>query len=384
MTQHPSTDPRYSRQIILPGIGPEGQKKLAEARVLIVGMGGLGSPISLYLAAAGVGHLGLADHDRVEPSNLHRQVLHGEADVGRPKVESARDRLLDLNPGIALHLHEGGIQPAHAREVIRGYDLVIDGTDNFPTRYLLNDAAWLEETPLIYGSIFQFEGQVTVFDRRAGTPCYRCLFPHPPEPGAVPNCAEAGVLGALCGIVGSWQASEALKVLLGLGEGLKGQMKVVDTLSGRDQLVGLKSDPRCPLCGEAPSIRGIESDAYGQTCAPEDPSSQDDAALPLEISLHEAAEALAHSNPPVLLDVREAYERELCSLGSGLHIPTGEIQFKWDALPKGEHLIIYCHHGMRSLFVARFLHEKGFTRVQSLHGGIDAWSREIDASIPRY
>ncbi|MFO7725661.1 MAG: molybdopterin-synthase adenylyltransferase MoeB, partial [Oceanipulchritudo sp.] len=358
------SDPRYRRQTILPGVGASGQEKLARSRVLVIGMGGLGSPVSLYLAAAGVGTLGLADHDRVETSNLHRQILHADEAEGRPKVESARARLLGINPGLKTEILPDGITPENAEALIRQYDLVVDGTDNFPTRYLINDAAWLTGTPLVYGSIFQFEGQVSVFDPASGSPCYRCLFPQPPEPGTVPNCAEAGVFGALCGIVGSWQASEAIKFILGLGEPLTGRIKVIDTLSGRDQLVSLKKDAACPLCGASPSITSIHSDAYTDTCTVENPGPD---ALPLEISLEEAAEKLRGPTPPLLLDVREDYERRICVLGDDLHIPTGEIQFKWDALPRDRHLLVYCHHGMRSLFVARFLHEKGFQYVQSLH-----------------
>ena len=381
MSVPPTSDSRYSRQTLLPGVGASGQARLARSRVLVIGMGGLGSPVSLYLAAAGVGTLGLADHDRVESSNLHRQILHDEAAVGRPKVESARERLLGINPELMMEIRPDGITPENAESLIREYDLVVDGTDNFPTRYLINDAAWLTGKPLVYGSIFQFEGQVSVFDPTSASPCYRCLFPHPPEPGTVPNCAEAGVFGSLCGIVGSWQASEAIKYLLGLGEPLTGRIKVIDTLSGRDQLVSLKKDASCPLCGETPSITSIQSGAYSDTCLVE---SAEPGALPLEISLEEAAEKLRGPSPPLLLDVREDYERQICVLGEGLHIPTGEIQFKWEALPRDRHLVIYCHHGMRSLFVARFLHEKGFHTVQSLHGGVDGWARTVDPALPRY
>jgi len=377
-------DPRYCRQVILPGMGPGGQERLRQASVLIIGMGGLGSPVSLYLTAAGVGRIGLADHDRVEPSNLHRQILHGTASTSQPKVESARNRLHDLNPDVELVLHASGISPENALELVSGYDLVIDGTDNFPTRYLINDASWMAGKPLVYGSIFQFEGQVTVFDPRAASPCYRCLFPEPPEPGAVPNCAEAGVFGALCGIVGSWQASEALKLLTGLGMPLTGRMKVIDTLSGRDRLVSLKKDPRCPLCGSDASIHAIHPDNYTQTCEPVPESEPGSVSLPLEIGLREAADLIGTLEAPLLLDVRETYERQICMIADDLYIPTGEIQFKWESLPRDRHLVIYCHHGMRSLFVARFLQEKGFNRVQSLRGGIDGWSREIDPSVPRY
>lgn len=373
-------DARYHRQIILPEVGTDGQAKLHQARVLVIGMGGLGSPASLYLAAAGVGTLGIADNDTVETSNLHRQVIHDDRSVGRAKVDSARERLLMLNPHLRVEVIGDGITPENAVAILSNYDLVVDGTDNFPTRYLINDAAFLARKPVVYGSIFQFEGQVSVFDPNHGSPCYRCLFPLPPEPGTVPNCAEAGVFGALCGIVGSWQASEAIKWILGIGEPLAGQMKVLDTLSGRDRLIALKKDPDCPLCGKSPSIRSIEPNAYEIQCAlPEEAG-----VLPMEIDVEHAAELLESDTPPELLDVREDHERRICRINEGLHIPTGDIQFQWKALPRNRHILIYCHHGMRSLFVARFLQEKGFTKVQSIHGGIEAWSQKIDSTIPRY
>lgn len=372
---------RYHRQVILPGMGDKGQRRLKEARVLVVGLGGLGSPASLYLAAAGVGTLGLADNDRVELSNLHRQVLHGEGSLGHPKVESARDRLQQLNPGLRLELVPEGVTPGNALELFRQFDLIIDGTDNFPTRYLINDAAFLADKPVVYGSIFQFEGQISLFYPRAGGPCYRCLFPEIPEPGSVPNCAEAGVFGALCGIVGSWQASEAIKWITGLGEPLTGQMKVLDTLSGRDQLVALKKDPACPLCGPSATLRHLDADTYAQDSCPLEETA---GSLPMEIDVATASRLLREEQPPLLVDVRETYERRICSLEPSVHIPTGEIQFKWESLPRDQPLIVYCHHGMRSLFVTRFLHEKGFRRVQSLHGGIEAWSREVDPSMARY
>jgi molybdopterin/thiamine biosynthesis adenylyltransferase/rhodanese-related sulfurtransferase len=375
-----SPDARYHRQIILPEVGNDGQAKLKQARVLVIGMGGLGSPAALYLAAAGVGTLGIADNDTVETSNLHRQVIHDDRNVGQAKVDSARERLLLLNPDLKVETTEEGITPANAIKLLSRYDLIVDGTDNFPTRYLINDAACLAGKPVVYGSIFQYEGQVSVFDPVNGSPCYRCLFPQPPEPGTVPNCEEAGVFGALCGIVGSWQASEAIKWILGVGEPLTGRMKVLDTLSSRDRLISLKKDPACPLCGQSPSIRSIKEEAYGEGCE----LPVEEGALPMEIDVGHAVDLLARENPPELLDVREDHERAISKIREGLHIPTGEIQFKWKALPRSRHMIIYCHHGMRSLFVVRFLQEKGYTKVQSLQGGIDAWSQQIDPTVPRY
>ncbi|MGC9450092.1 MAG: molybdopterin-synthase adenylyltransferase MoeB [Oceanipulchritudo sp.] len=380
MIEAGNPDPRYIRQTILPGVGEEGQARLHKARVLIAGLGGLGSPASLYLAAAGIGTIGLADNDVIERSNLHRQILHDDRLVGQPKVVSARERLLLLNPDLRIEVIPEGITPENAVSLFSNYDLVIDGTDNFPSRYLINDAACLAGKPLIYGSIHQFEGQVSVFYPKRGSPCYRCLFPELPEPGTVPNCAEAGVFGALCGIVGSWQASEAIKWIIGIGEPILGQIKVLDILSGRDRLVSLKKDPACPLCGKSPAIRKIHAEAYRFVCEP----TFEEGTLPLEVDVRTAADLLQAENPPLLVDVREVHERQICSIGDGMHIPTGEIQFKWSALPREEHLIVYCHHGLRSLFVARFLQEKGFHRVQSLHGGIEAWSKEIDPTVPRY
>jgi adenylyltransferase/sulfurtransferase len=378
-------DPRYHRQVILPGVGLEGQRRLQRARVLVIGMGGLGSPASLYLAAAGVGTVGLADPDRVELSNLHRQILHDTAGAGSAKIDSARERLHGLNPEVELELHPDGVTPGNALSLFSRYDLIVDGSDNFPTRYLVNDAACLAGIPVVYGSIFQYEGQVSVFDPAHGTPCYRCLFPEPPEPGTVPNCAEAGVFGALCGIVGSWQASEAIKWIIGIGEPLAGRIKVLDTLSGRDRIVALKQDPSCPLCGAAASIRSIRPDAYRASCPAGAAAEAPHGALPLEIDPASAARLRAAAASPLFVDVREDYERQMCRIGPDeLHLPTGEVQFKWRDLPRDRHLIIYCHHGMRSLFVARFLQEKGLSRVQSLHGGIEAWSRTIDPAVPRY
>jgi len=377
----PTSPARYHRQVILPGVGPGGQARLQRARVLVIGMGGLGSPSSLYLAAAGVGTMGIADADVVEESNLHRQILHDTNGLRTNKVDSAHLRLSALNPDIDLVRHASGMTPENAVELIEGYDLIVDGTDNFPTRYLINDAAFLTGKPVIYGSIFQFEGQVTVFDRHGGSPCYRCLFPDLPEPGTVPNCAEAGVFGALCGIVGSWQANEALKVILGIGDPLTGRLKVIDTLRGRDSLVRIKRDPGCPLCGEQPSITQIRKEAYSAAC---DGPAAKAAERAMEICVKEAAKLLDATAPPELLDVREAYERRICRIGEGLHIPIGELPARASSLPRDRDLLVYCHHGVRSLSAVRFLREKGFPRARSIRGGTDTWSREIDPALPRY
>lgn len=379
---------RYSRQTILPGVGAAGQQQLQQARVLVIGMGGLGSPIAMYLAAAGVGTLGLADHDRVELSNLHRQILHDDDTVGRPKVDSAAARLRALHPQLRLQCFADGITPENALDIISGFDLVVDGSDNFPTRYLVNDAAVLAGKPLVYGSIFQFEGQVTVFAPGSGGPCYRCLFPRMPEPGAVPNCAEAGVFGALCGIVGSWQAAEALKWLLGLGTPLLGRMKVMDIRSARERIVALKPDPDCPLCGSRPTITTIDADNYVMTCSLQEDAMNEAAgnagAVALEISAEEAHAALQRKDAPLLLDVREEEERAFCRIGDGPLIPVWSISEQWQQLPRDRDIIVYCHHGMRSLNAVQLLRSKGLQRTRSLRGGIDRWSRDIDANVPRY
>ena len=372
-------DQRFDRQVILPGIGPEGQARLQKARVLIAGLGGLGSPASLYLAAAGVGTIGLADHDSVDPSNLHRQILHSASDVGRSKVESAREKLLQHNPKLKVEEIPEGINPGNALSVMEAYDLVVDGTDNFPTRYLINDAACMAGKPVVYGSIFQFEGQVSVFHPTQGGPCYRCLFPEIPNPEAVPNCAEAGVFGALCGIVGSWQASEAIKLIARVGESLQGKLKVLDTLSGRDRLVSLSKDPGCPLCGTKPRITEIREEQYAFSCVPDE-----DSAPALEVDLQKAAALLASKSPPLLLDVREPHERRICVLDNDLHIPCGELQARWQYIPAHQPIVVYCHHGVRSLYAVRFLREMGCSQAVSMQGGIDAWSREIDPEVPRY
>lgn len=378
MPENDQSISRYARQVILPGIGPEGQLRLREARVLLAGLGGLGSPAGLYLATAGIGTLGLADPDRVDPSNLHRQILHPESRVGTPKIESARDRLLEHNPSLKVELIPDGITPANAIELFRQYDLVIDGTDNFPSRYLINDAACLAGVPVVHGSIFQFEGQVTVFHPDGGTPCYRCLFPRLPDAAMVPNCAEAGVLGALCGIIGSWQAAEAVKWILGIGEPLAGRIKILDMLSGIDRIVTLHRDPKCPLCGSNPGIREIQPDDYR---LPECPAT---GPAELEISIAEAAQLLRSGSPPLLLDVREDHERRICKLDNDLHIPAGDLSTSRSRLPKDRPILVYCHRGARSLYAARLLRENGFTGVRSLHGGIDQWAREMNPGMPRY
>jgi molybdopterin/thiamine biosynthesis adenylyltransferase/rhodanese-related sulfurtransferase len=371
---------RYQRQTILPGIGSEGQQKLLQSRVLLIGAGGLGSPAALYLASAGVGCIGIAERDVVEWSNLHRQILFHETDVGRSKLEVARKRLYDLNRQVRVEMIEGGIRPDNACEVVARYDLVLDGSDNFGTRYLVNDACRLQGIPLIHGGIDRFSGMVTLLNANADTPCYRCLFPNPPAPGKIRNCAEAGVLGPLPGIVGSVMAMEALKYILGIGESLSGKIATYDALTAQSRLVRIKRSVHCPLCGENPKIRSIRAEVYQLL----DTGCVIKNSIMEEITVNELVERLKQQPAPVLLDVREDDEVAFCALKDIVHIPLGEISERWQQLDPQQDIVVYCHHGRRSLMATRFLREKGFSRAVSLKGGIDEWSREIDATVPRY
>jgi len=339
--ERPNPDPRYSRQVILPGVGSEGQEKLRRARVLIAGLGGLGSPSSLYLAAAGVGTLGIADFDTVDRSNLHRQILHGDQEVGSSKCESAKVQLLRINPDLAIEMFPKGITTDNARSLFEQFDLVVDGTDNFAARYLINDAAFLTGKPVIHGSIYQFEGQVSIFHPLSGAPCYRCLFPSFPDPATAPNCAEAGVFGSLCGVIGSWQASEAIKWIIGIGEPLLGKVKMIDSLSGKDRVLSLSRNPQCPLCGDSPSITGIEADNYTFQC--------ETSSLPLEVDVTVARDILSSDQEVCLIDVREPYERDICQLKGALPLPMRKLKAEWNSLPLDKPLLLYCHHGQRSL-----------------------------------
>ncbi|MGC4073052.1 MAG: molybdopterin-synthase adenylyltransferase MoeB [Nibricoccus sp.] len=386
-TLSPAELARYSRHILLDEIGVEGQRRLAAAKVLVVGAGGLGSPAALYLAAAGAGTIGIADFDRVEEHNLQRQLLHGTGSVGKLKTESAIARLADVNPFVRVQSHLDGITVENARELFAHYDVIVDGSDNFATRYLNNDAAFFAKKPLVYGSIFKFEGQVAVFDPARGGPCYRCLFPEPPPAGSVPNCGEAGVVGALCGVIGSLQALEAIKLIVGFGEPLVGRMLTYDALRQQFNTITLPRDPDCPLCGRAPKITALHSDNYQVTCEtpPPSPSSMSNETHPLEISVEET-KRLLDSNPGgvVLVDVREPHEVEICRIAGSQHIPMRQIPEHIGDLPTDKHLLIQCHHGGRSMRVTEFLRSRGFTAVSNVAGGIDAWSLQIDPSLRRY
>jgi molybdopterin/thiamine biosynthesis adenylyltransferase/rhodanese-related sulfurtransferase len=369
---------RYSRHVMLPEIGVAGQERLKAARVLCLGAGGLGSPAALYLAAAGVGTIGLVDDDRVALSNLHRQLLHGTKDVGRPKTESARERLRDVNPQIEVRLHACRFESANAEEILRDYDLIVDGTDNFATRYLSNDVAVFARKPNVYGSIFRFDGQTTVFAPHLGGPCYRCLFPEPPPPGAVPSCAEAGVLGVLPGIVGTMQAAEALKLILGIGEPLIGRLVHFDALKMKFREFNLKRDPDCPVCGERPTI--TEPIDYETFChgAPDLTK-----AVP-QIPVRELERRMNLGQPFVLLDVREPFEFEMARIEGANLIPLGELPARWQELDREKEIFVFCHSGVRSERAAEFLRSAGFSKVANVAGGIDAWSEEIDPDVPRY
>lgn len=374
---------RYARHLTLPEVGLEGQLRLKASRVLLVGAGGLGSSAALYLAAAGVGEIGLVDFDEVDFSNLQRQVLHGTSDVGRKKTESARDRLGEINPEVELTLFEERFSAENAEGIAAPYDLILDGTDNFATRYLSNDLAVLTGKPNVHGSIFRFEGQVSVFAPGLGGPCYRCLFPEPPEPGQVPSCAEGGVLGVLPGIVGCLQASEAIKLLLGLGDPLVGRLVHFDALSFRFREIRLKRDPECAICGENPTLTTLTDTAM--TCTSPSPGSDPNASNGLrEIDVHQLKVRMEEEKPFVLLDVREEAERQICTLPGSTHIPLGELPERIGELDPEQETIVHCKVGGRSAQALHFLQESGFTDACHVAGGINAWSVEIDPSVALY
>ncbi|MGI8890050.1 MAG: molybdopterin-synthase adenylyltransferase MoeB [Chthoniobacterales bacterium] len=369
---------RYSRHILLPEIGLAGQERLKAARVLCLGAGGLGSPAALYLAAAGVGILGLVDDDQVALSNLHRQLLHGTKDLARPKTESARDRLEDINPHVEVRLHACRFESDNAEEILQDYDLIVDGTDNFATRYLSNDVAVFAGKPNVYGSIFRFDGQTTVFAPHLGGPCYRCLFPEPPPPGEVPSCAEAGVLGVLPGIVGTMQATETLKLILGIGEPLVGRLVHFDALKMKFREFNLQRDPDCPVCGEHPTITApINYEIFCQ--GPPDTNM----VIP-QVRVQELKQRMQGDSAFTLLDVREPFEHEMARIDGANLIPLGELPGRWRELDREKETFVYCHSGVRSQRAAEFLRSNGFARVANVAGGIDAWSEKIDPDVPRY
>ncbi len=367
---------RYGRHLVLPEVGLEGQRRLKAGRVLLVGAGGLGSPVALYLAAAGVGTLGLIDFDIVDVSNLQRQVLHGTSDVGRSKLDSARDRIHDLNPHVAVDTYEMRLTSANALDILGEYDVVVDGTDNFATRYLTNDSCVLLGKPNVYASIFRFEGQASVFATENG-PCYRCLYPEPPPPGLVPSCAEGGVLGVLPGIVGAIQATEALKLLLGIGDPLVGRLLLIDALSARFRTVKLERDPACPACGTREIRELIDYDAFCGAV-----QSADDAAS--EVTPAELAQRLARGDALDIIDVREPYEWDIAHIPGARLIPLGALPAGMPSLDPNREIVVYCHHGIRSAHAAERLRSAGFVRVSNLAGGIHRWSDDVDPSVPKY
>jgi adenylyltransferase/sulfurtransferase len=367
---------RYSRHLIMPEVTAEGQKRLKAARILCIGAGGLGSPAALYLAAAGIGTLGIVDFDRVDLTNLQRQILHGTKDIGRSKLESARDRLRDVNPEIEIKLHECRFSSENAEEIVNHYDAVVDGSDNFATRYLSNDVCVFANKPNVYGSVFRFEGQTTVFAPHLGGPCYRCLFPEPPPPESVPNCAQAGVLGVLPGIIGMLQAIETIKLIIGIGDPLVGRLLHFDALKVQFRELKLRRDPQCPVCGDHPTI--FAPIDYDQFCGV-----REDANIPA-ISVQELKRKMNAGEAFELIDVREPFEFEIARIDGARLIPLGEIADRANELEREQIFIVHCHSGRRSAQAVRLLKERGFNKVYNLEGGIDAWSDFIDPTVPKY
>jgi len=370
---------RYSRHLTLPDVGLEGQSQLRDASVLLIGAGGLGSPAALYLAAAGVGTLGLVDFDVVDRSNLQRQILHGTAAIGTPKIDSARERLRDINPHVQVETFGQKVTSANALEIIREFDIVVDGSDNFPTRYLVNDACVLLGKPDVYGAVFRFDGQVSVFSAKDG-PCYRCLYAEPPPPDLVPSCADGGVLGVLPGIIGSLQALEAIKLIVGFGESLIGRLVLFDGRRMQFRELALQKDPDCPVCGAHPTVTQlIDYDAF---CGAGEAGRE--TAEGVEISAAELQRERGRKPDLVLVDVREPREAEIARIEGSRNIPLHELAGRLSELSSDREIVTLCHHGLRSLKAREILKGAGFASVRSLAGGIDAWAREVDPEVPRY
>ena len=370
---------RYSRHLILPEFGMEGQRRLKEGSVLLIGAGGLGSPLALYLAAAGVGHIGLVDFDVVDESNLQRQIAHGTSTIGVRKTESAKQRLNDLNPNVEVSTYEEQVTSENAFELMRPYDVIVDGTDNFPTRYLTNDASVMLGKPNVYGSIFRFEGQATVFYPKEGGPCYRCLYPEPPPPGLVPSCAEGGVLGVLPGVIGTIQATEAIKLLTGIGETLVNRLMLYDALSMRFRELKLRRNPNCPVCGDHPTVTELID--YEMFCGitPEPETFTSHEITPIEVNTW-----LHSDDPPFLLDVREPNEWEIGHLPDATRISVNELQGRLNELDTAREMVVYCRSGARSGRAVDMLRAAGFRKVKNMTGGILRWSDDVDSSIPKY
>ncbi len=373
---------RYSRHLLIPEVGLDGQRKLKAASILVVGTGGLGSPVALYLAAAGIGRIGLVDFDRVDTSNLQRQVIHGTSGLGMLKVDSARLRMLDINPDIQVDTYNEPFTSANARQIAQDYDLIIDGSDNFPTRYLTNDLCVLTGKPNVYGSIYRFDGQVSVFDAQRG-PCYRCLFPEPPPPGLAPSCAEGGVLGILPGTIGTLQATEALKLIIGIGEPLIGRLLLYNALDLSFEFVKLRKNPACKVCGDNPEVTDLID--YQEFCGLPDSGHETGAAgADWDISATELAQQIQAKKPLVLLDVREPHETQISNLPGTTLIPLGQLASRMSELDSAKEMVIFCKSGTRSVRALEILVSAGFRRVKNLKGGINAWAKKIDPQMPVY
>jgi len=376
---------RYARHLSLPEVGKEGQLRLKEARVLVVGAGGLGSPLALYLAAAGIGTLGLVDFDEVDVTNLQRQILHGTKDVGRSKLDSARERLADVNPNVSVVTHEVRLDSSNALDVLGPYDIVADGTDNFPTRYLVNDACVILGKPNVYGSVFRWEGQASVFAHDGG-PCYRCLFREPPPAGTVPNCAEAGVLGVLPGIMGLIQALEVIKLILGHGNTLSGRLLIFDAMEMSWREIAISRNTNCPVCGDEPTQTGLID--YEDFCGLKTQGEGEEEGMnPFgEVGAVELKKRLGSGEPPFLLDVRQPHEWDIVNLETdgAVMIPLAELPDRLDEIPKEREIVVYCRTGARSETAARMLADEGFSSVFNFVGGIHAWVDEVDPSLPKY
>jgi sulfur-carrier protein adenylyltransferase/sulfurtransferase len=371
---------RYSRHLIMPEVGMEGQLKLKRAKVLLVGTGGLGAPLGLYLAAAGVGRIGVVDFDKIDFTNLQRQVMFGTSDVGRPKIEAATERMAGINPEIRLDRFETALTSENALDIMRDYDIVVDGTDNFPTRYLVNDACVLLGKPNVYGSIFRFEGQASIFGAPGG-PCYRCLYPEPPPPGLVPSCAEGGVLGVLPGIIGSIQAMETLKLILGKGEPLIGRLLLFDALGMKFRELKLRKNPECPVCSEHPTVKKLID--YVEFCGIRGEEAAAPASTVPEITPRELKSRLDRGDDIYVLDVREPHEYQICNIGGHL-IPLGDLSRRVNELDSSREIVAHCRSGKRSAEAAEFLRKAGFRKLWNLRGGILAWSDEVDPTVPKY
>ncbi len=372
---------RYSRHLIMPEVGMNGQLKLKSASVLCIGAGGLGSPVAMYLGAAGVGRIGIVDFDVVDYSNLQRQVIHGTPDVGRSKLDSARDRLNAINPEVTVETHDVALSSENALELLANYDVIVDGTDNFPTRYLVNDACVILGKPNVYGSIFRFEGQASVFATKDG-PCYRCLYPEPPPPGLVPSCAEGGVLGILPGVVGTIQATEAVKLIIGVGEPLINRFMIYDALRMKFRELKLRKDPDCPVCGETPTVTELID--YEQFCGITGAATEDVSSEALDTTVEDLKTRIDGKDEVLVLDVREPQEFQICRIPGSTLIPLNDLPQRLAELEGYKNMVVHCKSGVRSAKAVKLLHEAGFSDAKNLRGGILAWIDEIDPSLPKY